>query len=98
MGVEVAADENGTVQAILLHFHGDVGFEPYPGTIPGRGGTIAKRGSLWAALGRPDYSTDPQRHELRGEGPSDQWRFPTFTMHAQYATDGENLLQLTLQQ
>src|ERR1044071_1508395 len=91
MGVELAADDYGTVYAIMLHFHGDGGFEPYPGTIPGRGGTIAKRGSLWAALGRPDHSTDPDRHEHRGEvGPADQWRFPTFVMHAQYAVDGEN--------
>lgn len=94
MGVEVGTDDYGRVTAIVLHFHGDGGFAPYPGTIPGRGGTIAKRGSLWAALGRPDYSTDPDRHQQQGA--SDQWRFPTFLMHAQYALDGENLLRLTL--
>jgi hypothetical protein len=31
-------------------------------------------------------------------GPADQWRFPTFVMHAQYAVDGENLLRMMLQQ
>jgi hypothetical protein len=83
---------------IFLHFHGDAGFPPYPGPIPGRGGTIPKRSSLWVALGRPDQSTDPNRDrgEIDEYGPSDQWRFPTFTMHALYARDNENLLRLTL--
>jgi hypothetical protein len=97
-GVSLLADDEGTVVMIFLHFHGDAGFDPYAGTIPGRGGTIPKRSSLWVSLGRPDQSTDPNRD--RGDvdeyGPSDQWRFPTFTMHALYARDNENLLRLTL--
>jgi hypothetical protein len=48
------------------------------------------------ALGRPDHSTDPNRDSADEYGPSDQWRFPTFTMHALYALDNENLLRLTL--
>jgi hypothetical protein len=95
-GVSLLADDPGTVTMIFLHFHGDAGFEPYPGVIPGRGGTIAKRSSLWVALGRPDQSTDPHRDSAGEYGPSDQWRFPTFTMHALYALDNENLLRLTL--
>ncbi|GAA2628138.1 hypothetical protein [Paractinoplanes durhamensis] len=87
LGVSLGADELGTVVAIALHFHGDNGFRPYPGTIPGRGGTIPKRGSLHAALGRPDPGQ-----------PFDQWRFPTFTMYALYAADNENLMRLTLRQ
>jgi hypothetical protein len=95
-GVSMLADDLGTVAMIFLHFHGDAGFEPYRGVIPGRGGTIGKRGSLWVALGRPDHSTDPHRDRNDEYGPSDQWRFPTFTMHARYALDNENLLRLTL--
>lgn len=98
LGVSLLADDAGTVAMIFLHFHGDAGFSPYPGPIPGRGGTIPKRSSLWVALGRPDQSTDPNRDrgEIDEYGPSDQWRFPTFTMHARYARDNENLLRLTL--
>jgi hypothetical protein len=96
LGVSLLADDRGMVAMIFLHFHGDAGFEPYPGAIPGRGGTIPKRSSLWVALGRPDHSTDPHRDTADEYGPSDQWRFPTFTMHALYALDNENLLRLTL--
>ena len=94
LGVQLAVDAQGTVVAIQLYFQAGEGFEPYPGSIPGRGGTIGKRGSMWASLGRPDQSTDPHRdHQI---GAADQWRFPTFLMHAQYAMDGDNLLRLTL--
>jgi hypothetical protein len=97
LGVSMVADELGTIATIYLHFNGDVGFAGYPGVIPGRGGTIAKRSSLWVALGRPDQSTDPRRdHGADQAGASDQWRFPTFTMHALYAVDNENLMRLTL--
>lgn len=96
LGVSLLADDYGTVINIFLHFHGDLGFTPYPGPIPGRGGTIPKRSSLWVALGRPDQSTDPNRDKVNEYGASDQWRFPTFTMHALYALDNENLLRLTL--
>jgi hypothetical protein len=97
LGVELAVDDQGTVRVILLYFRGINGFGAYPGPIPGRAGTIAKRSHLWAALGRPDESTDPNREQHAGEfGPADQWRFPTFDMHAQYAVDGEALLRLTL--
>ena len=95
-GVSMVADELGTVAMIFLHFHGDADFQPYGGVIPGRGGTIPKRSSLWVALGRPDQSTDPNRDRVNEYGASDQWRFPTFTMHALYALDNENLLRLTL--
>jgi len=96
LGVSLLADDYGTVLNIFLHFHGDLDFQPYPGPIPGRGGTIAKRSSLWVALGRPDQSTDPNRDRVNEYGASDQWRFPTFTMHALYALDNEDLLRLTL--
>lgn len=96
LGVSMVVDDLGVITMIFLHFHGDAGFEPYPGAIPGRGGTIPKRSSLWVALGRPDQSTDPNRDRANEYGASDQWRFPTFTMHALYATDNENLLRLTL--
>jgi hypothetical protein len=97
-GVEVAVDEYDRVHAIRLHFGADGGFHPYPGAIPGRGGTIARRGSMWAALGRPAQSTDPFRDRGRAgtHGPADEWQFPTFVMHAQYALDGEHLRWLTL--
>ncbi|GIF20445.1 hypothetical protein Ate02nite_31750 [Paractinoplanes tereljensis] len=84
LGVSLLADDYGRIAMIFLHFHGDAGFQPYPGAIPGRGGTIPKRNSLMAALGRPDPGT------------TGQWSFPTFTMFAQYAADNENLLRLTL--
>ncbi|MFF5290831.1 hypothetical protein [Paractinoplanes globisporus] len=96
LGVSLLADDYGTIINIFLHFHGDLGFTPYPGPIPGRGGTIPKRSSLWVALGRPDQSTDPNRDRVNEYGASDQWRFPTFTMHALYALDNEDLLRLTL--
>jgi hypothetical protein len=96
LGVSLLADDYGTVINIFLHFHGDLDFQPYRGPIPGRGGTIPKRSSLWVALGRPDQSTDPNRDRINEYGASDQWRFPTFTMHALYALDNENLLRLTL--
>jgi len=96
LGVSLLADDYGTVINIFLHFHGDLDFEPYTGAIPGRGGTIPKRSSLWVALGRPDQSTDPNRDRVNEYGASDQWRFPTFTMHALYALDNEDLLRLTL--
>jgi hypothetical protein len=96
-GVEVAVDEYGRVIAIRLHFGGVGGFRPYPGAIPGRGGTIPRRSSMWAALGRPAQSTDPFRDRGSGtHGPADEWQFPTFVMHAQYALDGEHLRWLTL--
>ncbi|MBM2621370.1 hypothetical protein JIG36_38295 [Actinoplanes sp. LDG1-06] len=93
-GVRVAVDEYDTVSWVMLHFNGDSGFQAFRGAIPGRGGTIPRRSSLWAALGRPAQSTDPSR---TGRGDvADEWVFPWFVMHAQYAPEGEMLLRLTL--
>ncbi|MBL7258338.1 hypothetical protein [Paractinoplanes lichenicola] len=93
-GVQVGVDDYDRVTWVMLHFNGDYGFQPYRGAIPGRGGTIARRSSLWASLGRPTQSTDPNRTNVAGA--ADEWVFPWFVMHAQYADDGEMLLRLTL--
>ena len=96
-GVEVAVDEFDRVAWVLLHFNGDAGFAPFRGAIPGRGGTIPRRSSLWAALGRPAQSTDPTRTRHSADaGATDEWVFPAFVMDAQYAPDGETLLRLVL--
>ncbi len=93
-GIEVTVDDQERVAWVMLHFHGDYGFRPYRGAIPGRGGSIARRSSLWAALGRPTCSNDPNR--TQHEGATDEWAFPWFVMHAQYGPDGETLLRLVL--
>ncbi|MBU2668483.1 hypothetical protein KOI35_33715 [Actinoplanes bogorensis] len=93
-GVEVAVDEYDRVTWVVLHFHGDAGFQPYRGAIPGRGGTIARRNSLWAALGRPTQSTDPNR--MGHGGAADEWVFPWFVMQAQYDNEGDHLLRMYL--
>ncbi|WP_250037965.1 hypothetical protein [Paractinoplanes maris] len=95
-GVSLAVDEHDRVAWIMLHFTDDAGFQPYRGAIPGRGGTIARRTSLWAALGRPTTSTDPDRTHHDTTGPTDEWAFPWFVLHAQYAPDGETLLRVVL--
>ncbi|WP_250002687.1 hypothetical protein [Actinoplanes sp. M2I2] len=95
-GVSVAVDEHDRVGRVVLHFNGDAGFRSFRGAIPGRGGTIARRSSLWAALGRPASSTDPDRSGHNATGPADEWAFPWFVMHARYAADGETLLRLVL--
>jgi hypothetical protein len=97
LGVELAADETGTVTTIFLHFGGDDGFRPYQAEIPGGGGRVAGRTHLWAALGQPARTSDPYRDRYLGDfGPADAWRLPACTMHAQYGLDGETLCRLTL--
>ncbi len=93
-GVSVGVDEYDRVTRVVLHFDDRTGFRPFRGVIPGRGGTIGRRTSLWAALGRPTQSTDPDRTQHGGA--ADEWAFPWFVMHAQYAPDGEHLLRLVL--
>ena len=96
-GVEIAADAHGTVTAVFLHFHGDDGFAAYRGEIPGGGGTVPRRAALWASLGRPGESGDAYRERFLGDyGPWDRWLLPAFTLHAQYALDGDRLLRITL--
>jgi hypothetical protein len=96
-GVELAADAHGTVTTVFLHFHGDDGFEAYRGEIPGGGGHVARRSSLWAMLGRPDETGDPYRDRFLGDyGPWDRWLLTSFTLHAQYATDAETLDRITV--
>ena len=84
-GVEILVDDQDRVTTIVLHFSDDHGFKPFTGMIPGRGGTIGRRSSLWAALGRPASTTG-----------TDEWPFPYFVMRAQYAADGEHLQRLIL--
>jgi len=89
-GLEIAADAHGTIAAVFLHFHGDDGFAPYRGEIPGGGGTVPRRAALWASLGRPDVSGDAYRERW------DRWLLPAVTLHAQYAVDGDHLHRITL--
>jgi hypothetical protein len=96
-GVEIAADAHGTITAVFLHFHGNDGFAPYRGAIPGGGGTVPRRAALWASLGRPDVSGDAYRERFLGDyGPWDRWLLPAVTLHAQYAPDGDHLHRITL--
>jgi hypothetical protein len=96
-GVELGADAHGTVTAVFLHFHGDDGFAPYQGEIPGGGGHVPRRSSLWAMLGHPEESGDPYRDRFLGDyGPWDTWLLTGFALHAQYATDAETLDRITL--
>jgi hypothetical protein len=86
LGVEVAVDQENRVAYVTLHFRGDMGFRPYQGVIPGRGGSIPRKMSLWAALGRP----------WRSSGGMDEWVFPGFMMQAQYEPDDDHLLRINL--
>ena len=86
LGVEVAVDQQNRVTYVTLHFRGDMGFRPYQGVIPGRGGTIPTKMGLWAALGRP----------WRSAGRLDEWVFPGFVLQAQYEPDGDHLLRINL--
>ncbi|MFI7601584.1 hypothetical protein [Actinoplanes sp. NPDC049681] len=96
-GVELAAEPNGTVTTVFLHFHGDDGFSPYRGEIPGGAGRMPRRAALWAALGRPASSGEPYRDRFLGDyGPWDRWTLEGFDLHAQYALDGEALMRVTL--
>jgi hypothetical protein len=96
-GLEIAADTHGTITTVFLHFHGDDGFAPYRGEIPGGAGTVPRRAALWAALGRPGESGDPYREKFLGDyGPWDRWELPACGLHAQYALDGESLHRVTL--
>lgn len=97
LGVELAADECGTITTIFLHFHGDDGYRPYQGDIPGGGGAARRRTNLRATLGRPVRSGDPGRERFLGEyGPWDLWQLASGQLKAQYALDGETLQRLTL--
>ncbi|NMO57666.1 hypothetical protein HH310_41685 [Actinoplanes sp. TBRC 11911] len=86
LGVEVAVDQENRVAYVTLHFRGDQGFRPYQGMLPGRGGTIAKKMSLWGALGRP----------WRSAGGVDEWVFPGFVMQAQYERDDDHVLRINI--
>jgi len=97
LGVELTADDYGTVTTIFLHFHGDDGYRSFQGEIPGGGGWVARRSHLWAALGRPAQSGEPYRERFLGDyGPWDRWQLTGYQMHAQYTLDGESLQRLTL--
>jgi len=96
-GVELAADTHGTVTTVFLHFHGDDGFAPYQGEIPGGAGSVPCRAHLWAMLGRPDEQGDPYRDRFLGDyGPWDKWVLAGFVLHAQFAPDAEGLERVTL--
>ena len=96
-GLEIATDAHGTVTTVFLHFHGDDGFASFAGDIPGAPGSDPRRDSLHATLGHPDESGDASRDPYLGDfGPWDRWRRPGFTLHAQYALDGESLHRVTL--
>lgn len=96
-GIEVTADQRGTVVAVFLHFDAADGFTPYHGEIPGGAGSIPRRAGLWASLGRPDESGGPFHVEHLGDyGPWDKWLLPRYVFNAQYALDGENLYRVTL--
>jgi len=96
-GVELAADAYGVVTAVLLHFHGDDGFTPFQGEIPGGAGSVPRRTHLLAMLGRPDAQGAPYRDRHLGEyGPWDRWVRAGFVVHAQYAVDGERVDLVTL--
>ena len=90
-GVELAADTVGTVTAIFLHFHGDDGFGPYEGELPG--GTLPRRAALWSALGRPAEVMD---RYLGDFGPSDTWHLAAYDLNARYTADADHLQRLTL--
>ncbi|GGL00615.1 hypothetical protein [Mangrovihabitans endophyticus] len=97
VGVEIAADAHGTITAVFLHFHGDDGFAHFAGEMPGAGGVAPRRAALWANLGRPQHSGDPQRDRFLGDhGPWDRWVLASHVLRAQYDLDGESLLRLTL--
>ena len=96
-GVELAADTHGTVTTVFLHFHGDDGFAPYRGEIPGGAGSVPCRAHLRAMLGRPDEQGDPYRDRFLGDyGPWDKWVLAGFALHAQFAPDAESLDRVTL--
>jgi len=96
-GVELAADAHGTVTSIVLHFHGEDGFIPYEGTIPGGAGSIPRRSRIWSMLGRPDERGAPWRDRfLDAYGPWDRWLLRDLTLLAQYAPDAERLDRVTL--
>ncbi|GAA3346041.1 hypothetical protein GCM10020358_55520 [Amorphoplanes nipponensis] len=96
-GVELAADAHGMVTTVFLHFHGDDGFAPFQGEIPGGAGSDPRRSSLWATLGRPGEQGDPYRDRYLGDyGPWDRWVLAGFALHAQYGVDGERLERITL--
>ena len=96
-GVEIAADPQGTIVAVFLHFDGGDGFAAYQGEIPGGAGAIPRRAGLWASLGRPVESGGPFHVPHLGDyGPWDKWMMPRFVFNAQYALDGENLHRVTL--
>lgn len=96
-GVELAADTHGTVTTVFLHFHGDDGFQPFRGEIPGGAGSVPTRAYLWAMLGAPDVQGDPYHDRFLGDyGPWDRWVLAGFALHAQFAMDGESLDRVTL--
>jgi hypothetical protein len=96
-GVELAANTHGIVTKVFLHFHGDDGFESYAGEIPGCGGAVPSRASLWAELGHPAESGDPYRERFLGDfGPWDRWVLPGLQLRAQYALDGDSVQRITL--
>jgi hypothetical protein len=92
-GVELAADPHGMVTTIFLHFHGDDGFTPFQGEIPGGAGSVPRRTHLWAMLGHPDDHGD----RMRGDhGAWDRWVLAGFVLHARFAVDGERLERVAL--
>jgi hypothetical protein len=96
-GVELAADAYGVVTTVLLHFHGDDGFTPFRGEIPGGAGSVPRRTRLWAMLGRPEEQGAPYRDRHRSDyGPWDRWARPGFALQARYAVDGEQVELITL--
>jgi hypothetical protein len=92
-GVELAADPQGVVTTVFLHFQGDDGFHPFTGEIPGTGAAINRRTQLWATLGRPWESVDPF---LGDYGPSDTWLLSRFVLNARYTHDADHLQRITL--
>jgi hypothetical protein len=96
-GVELAADAQGMVTTVFLHFRGDDGFTPFQGEIPGGAGSVPRRTHLWAMLGHPDVRGDPYRNRFQDDcGPWDRWVLAGFVLHAQFAMDAEELELLTL--
>ena len=96
-GVELAADAQGMVTTVYLHFRGDDGFTSFQGEIPGGAGSVARRTHLRAMLGHPDAEGEPYRNRHQDDcGPWDRWVLAGFVLHAQFAVDAERLEQLTL--
>jgi hypothetical protein len=93
VGVELAADAQGVVTAIFLHYDGDDGFRPFTSEVPGAGAAIGRRTQLWATLGRPWESVDPF---LGDYGPSDTWLLSRFVLNARYSPDAEHVQRITL--